>query len=361
MLTLTNIDYQNIQKFVSKVAASGEFFREGVLDSLQKIFGYQHTIFWRLDQYGNLDEPTSMNIDEQILDLYIRNFREEDILSPHKISSILPQGNVIRISDVTTKRSYEQSNYYRLFMKTFGFYHELGVYLLDGIKIIGVIGLVRPQSEKGFNMKDVHQLKLLSQYLSQNLTHRLQLEKMKGQQQLLESLIHFSGMGVILFDPSFSIHYANSLAEQIAVEFLSFNKTKQLSDNPIKHFLFQIVSRTLWKLGMKKTISSERNQSFSVEILPTGNTSDHHLIYVAYIKRHVVSSHNISASEVNESILTAKEKEVVKLVSQGYANHEIATQMFVSVNTIKKHLQNIYQKLGVNNRTSLSYLARNKN
>jgi DNA-binding CsgD family transcriptional regulator len=359
--TLSSIDYQNIQKFVSEVAASGEFFQEGVLDSLQKVFGYQHAIFWRLDHYGNLNEPTSMNIDEQILDLYIRNFREEDILSPHKISSILPRGNVIRIIDVTTKRSYEQSNYYQFFMKTFGFYHELGVYLLDGIKIIGVIGLVRPQSEEGFNMKDVQQLKLLSQYLSQILSHRLQLEKLKGQKQLLESLIHYSDMGVILFDPSFRIHYANPLAEQIAVEFLSFNKNKQLFDDPIKHFIIQIVSRTLWKLGLKKTISFECNQSFSVEILPTGNTSEHHKGYVAYIKRHLVSSHKISANEVHESVLTTKEKEVVKLVSQGYANHEIAAQMFVSVNTIKKHLQNIYKKLGVNNRTSLSYLSRNKN
>jgi DNA-binding NarL/FixJ family response regulator len=49
--------------------------------------------------------------------------------------------------------------------------------------------------------------------------------------------------------------------------------------------------------------------------------------------------------------LTEREAEVLELVAQGLTNVQIAQRMNVSENTTKFHLQNIYQKLNVNNRT----------
>lgn len=49
--------------------------------------------------------------------------------------------------------------------------------------------------------------------------------------------------------------------------------------------------------------------------------------------------------------LTAKEKEVLKLVSQGFSNKEIADKMFVREVTVKTHLNSIFKKLKVTNRT----------
>jgi DNA-binding CsgD family transcriptional regulator len=50
------------------------------------------------------------------------------------------------------------------------------------------------------------------------------------------------------------------------------------------------------------------------------------------------------------SPLTDRELEVLSLIASGKANKEIADQLFVSVNTIKSHIQKIYEKLDVNNR-----------
>lgn len=49
--------------------------------------------------------------------------------------------------------------------------------------------------------------------------------------------------------------------------------------------------------------------------------------------------------------LSEREIEVLALVAQGLTNTQIAQRLSVSDNTVKFHLQNIYQKLGVNNRT----------
>lgn len=53
--------------------------------------------------------------------------------------------------------------------------------------------------------------------------------------------------------------------------------------------------------------------------------------------------------------LTTREREIVKLVQKGLLNKEIGHVLSISVNTVKKHLQNIFQKLGVENRTELGY------
>jgi LuxR family maltose regulon positive regulatory protein len=49
--------------------------------------------------------------------------------------------------------------------------------------------------------------------------------------------------------------------------------------------------------------------------------------------------------------LSEREIEVLQLIAEGLINREIATRLFLSVNTVKVHSRNIYGKLGVHNRT----------
>jgi LuxR family maltose regulon positive regulatory protein len=49
--------------------------------------------------------------------------------------------------------------------------------------------------------------------------------------------------------------------------------------------------------------------------------------------------------------LTPREMQVMRLVCEGYSNPEIASELVVTINTVKKHTSNIYGKLGVRSRT----------
>jgi LuxR family maltose regulon positive regulatory protein len=49
--------------------------------------------------------------------------------------------------------------------------------------------------------------------------------------------------------------------------------------------------------------------------------------------------------------LSERELEVLQLIAEGLTNPEIATRLYLSLNTVKVHTRNIYGKLGVNNRT----------
>jgi LuxR family transcriptional regulator, maltose regulon positive regulatory protein len=57
--------------------------------------------------------------------------------------------------------------------------------------------------------------------------------------------------------------------------------------------------------------------------------------------------------------LTAREAEVLTLLTQGCTNLEIAARLVVSVHTVERHLQNAYRKVGVRNRAdAAAYMAR---
>jgi DNA-binding NarL/FixJ family response regulator len=55
--------------------------------------------------------------------------------------------------------------------------------------------------------------------------------------------------------------------------------------------------------------------------------------------------------------LTVRESEIEELVVAGFSNKEIARRLGLSEGTIKIHLHNIYEKLGINSRTALVTIA----
>ena len=59
----------------------------------------------------------------------------------------------------------------------------------------------------------------------------------------------------------------------------------------------------------------------------------------------------------SDSLLTAREKDVVRLVAEGMANREIAQQLKLSEHTVKNHLFRIFEKLGFSNRVELVLYA----
>jgi DNA-binding CsgD family transcriptional regulator len=55
--------------------------------------------------------------------------------------------------------------------------------------------------------------------------------------------------------------------------------------------------------------------------------------------------------------LSQRELEILRLLATGLSNKEIASQLFLSVNTVKVHLRNVFNKLGVQSRTEATLIA----
>ncbi len=62
------------------------------------------------------------------------------------------------------------------------------------------------------------------------------------------------------------------------------------------------------------------------------------------------NDNNPAPTSSHLSLLTAREKEILDLLSKGYRYKEIADLLFISIKTVRPHIRNIYEKLQVSSR-----------
>lgn len=97
---------------------------------------------------------------------------------------------------------------------------------------------------------------------------------------------------------------------------------------------------------LTKTTQSSKILDAIVEVFKGGSPMSSH------IARKVVASFHASNVENSEmKKLSEREKEILNLLSQGLRYKEIADKLFLSTETVRTHIRNIYEKLQVNSRT----------
>ena len=63
------------------------------------------------------------------------------------------------------------------------------------------------------------------------------------------------------------------------------------------------------------------------------------------------------APSLADDIVSPREREIIRYVSQGMRNAEVAARLGISVRTVEKHLHNVFQKVGVRSRRELAGYA----
>lgn len=78
-------------------------------------------------------------------------------------------------------------------------------------------------------------------------------------------------------------------------------------------------------------------------------------LIIPHVTLSLVNSNDVSFTELAGGVivLTKRETEIIALVAEGLSNGEIANRLFISASTVKKHLNNIFQKTGSKNRGQL--------
>jgi DNA-binding NarL/FixJ family response regulator len=68
-------------------------------------------------------------------------------------------------------------------------------------------------------------------------------------------------------------------------------------------------------------------------------------------------THLVAGLQESAPVLTAREREIIRHVALGMRNAEVAQKLFISEQTVKTHLNNIFQKLAVRDRVELTLYA----
>ena len=76
-----------------------------------------------------------------------------------------------------------------------------------------------------------------------------------------------------------------------------------------------------------------------------------------YLPSSQVQNPALMQRKRDRSPLTRRETEILRLTAEGYSNAQMAKMLWVTEQTVKFHLSNIYRKLDVSNRTEASRWA----
>ncbi|MBB6480529.1 LuxR family transcriptional regulator [Spirochaeta isovalerica] len=90
------------------------------------------------------------------------------------------------------------------------------------------------------------------------------------------------------------------------------------------------------------------------------------LMIYFYISRHFFQRYEPAPDEkpldlndfFREKNISEREQEIIELLIQGVSNREMGETLYISYNTVKTHVRNIYRKLDVSNKLQLLYLLR---
>lgn len=76
-----------------------------------------------------------------------------------------------------------------------------------------------------------------------------------------------------------------------------------------------------------------------------GNTEERYIPSLPNAKRHT------AAGSLDTAALTKREREILRLITRGATNREVADSLVISEGTVKNHLSNIFSRLGLRDRT----------
>jgi len=79
-------------------------------------------------------------------------------------------------------------------------------------------------------------------------------------------------------------------------------------------------------------------------------------VYVTRNENFILNTSLIAQLEISK-----RELEILNLMAQGHSNQEIAAKLFVSLSTVKTHIQNLFEKLEVKRRTQAVEKAKRLN
>lgn len=113
------------------------------------------------------------------------------------------------------------------------------------------------------------------------------------------------------------------------------------------------------KAGANAYCSKEINPSRLIEVvrsvLDGASWFDPNIAHI--VLKAATNTDIVDTSKKSDYNLTTREAQILKLITEGYSNSEIAKELFVSINTTKAHVASILQKLEVEDRLQAALKA----
>ena len=342
--------------------------REAFLSAVERVFRVQRANFFvsNTDLKGiDINSTVSLGIEKRYLERYSQYYYRYD-----PWWSAMRSGKVVyKTDDALPYPCSVNPEYYEDFLKPQGIHHSLVIFLRSRAKLLGVVGLFRPKGESNFSEEDALKAHILAPHLATAMESITLLSQIEEERNLLRRANELPLLGTLLMDFELRPVYWNSKAKESC---LSLSQKRPNGANgvdgdklPIPPEILEdcLALKGLIQAGSQiaspcrqRIVYAGENQRFRIE-----SSIAKQPLYGASTPYFLVSLEDTSENDkVREEIiketyyLTKREMEIIRCVSEGLTNQEISEKLFVSRFTVKKHLENIFEKTGVKNRVELT-------
>ena len=235
--------------------------------------------------------------------------------------------SAVKLSDFLTRRELRRTQLYDLVLKPSGLEYSLGVRL--PIAPPETARFVLDRSGRDFSARDRAVLDTLNPHLVQ--LHRASAARRRLREAL--ALHESTRAAVVLLESDLRIAYASVAATELLGRYLGENGV--VLPDPVASWL------------------RERRRAATTEPLRI-DAGDRALVV------ELVDGALLLEEEQHSPRLTPREREILDLVAEGRTNAEIAESLWLSRGTVRKHLDNVYAKLGVHTRTAAAAFVRER-
>lgn len=321
-----------------------EELRYKALESIDKFIKSQGSLFYLSNDGKGLDfkSPITRNIGTESLKEHGEYYHKIDpLVKATLISSIITKPVVTQ--QVVSWKNLFKTRYYREFLNRFSYYQHMVIPLTSKKGLLGHVVLLSP-SDSLFSLKELRKACALQPVLELALEKTILLEKHTRLDCLMKFLVEEQGQrGIILLDGSLKPVYENEKARTLfKILYDGQYKGPHLPEPFMDELNSQILSKSTSKFSLK-TDSSSTNTVCSITYR---KEEDYCLLLFESTKTLMEAVRKIGISQ--------RECEVISLLCEGLKNAEIGKKLFISEATVENHLNNIYEKMGIRNRTSLA-------
>lgn len=372
MTQINNKQWKSILEIIHATNAHLEdfnSFRRQVLKALQQTIRADFFNFFLFDHTRRPSSPMALNIEEKYLRLYQDYFFQYNPFDP--VHGWATRDLAVKDNSVMTFSDFKKSYIYKEFLKTHNAHRQLLLYLKSDQKILGFVGLLRGDEKSPFNNKELAMAEAVAPLLSQSLEKARIFQKAKSEQVSFQTILNRAAVGILTLSydlqPLFKNETAKALFARMKRNGMDFKYSRDNSacfprialeacrelKNRMSHFSGSPIIQT--KLNKTIRLSDNEILRLTAEFLDNpamGSPTPFFLIsFDKETGEGQINEHKLK----NEKGLSRREIELVHYLFKGLKNHEIADIMYISEGTVKNHLRNIFDKMGVATRTSLIY------
>jgi DNA-binding CsgD family transcriptional regulator len=267
----------------------------------------------------------------------------KDYLSEHSsIDTIYRRRlkSAVKASDFVTLTQWRQTRLYNEFFRLRDQSYQLTFVSAEQLPKLAV-SLNRASTD--FTEEERSLLNLLRPHLIQAYRESLLFS-------YLNQAAGISNDGFIVVDRALRIRYANPRGLVLLKDFFGEEPVDALPTRISAWLREKTRSRSAAELSAPDLIIGSDHRSLTIQTVGNGEGTEYRLLLRETVRR-------LDARPLQSLGLTSREAEVLLWLSQGKSNSEIAIILTAKVRTIAKHLERVFAKLMVENRTAAAHTA----